>query len=95
MMMAFAPVSRAAVVINEFLANNGGSFRGEDLESPSWIEIYNSGPGVVNLGGWHLTDDALNPTKWAFPATNLPAVVLDKPQGVARRFYRAVTPAQL
>ena len=64
---------QAAVTINEFLANNGGGLRDEDLESPGWIELYNSGPGAVNLGGWRLTDDAGNLSKWTFPATNLPA----------------------
>ena len=61
------------VVINEFLANNGGGLRDEDLESPDWIELHNTGPAAVNLGGWHLTDNVGNPTKWTFPATNLPA----------------------
>lgn len=65
--------SQAAVVINEFLANNGGGLQDEDLQSPDWIELLNTGPSAVNLGGWYLTDDAANLTKWEFPATNLPA----------------------
>lgn len=76
LMLMLAVVDRdsgAAVVINEFLASNGGGLRDEDLESPDWIEIYNSGPGAVNLGGWRLTDDAGDFEKWTFPATNLPA----------------------
>lgn len=64
---------RAAVTINEFLPNNGGGLQDEDLQSPGWIELYNSGPGAVNLAGWRLTDDAGNLAKWTFPATNLPA----------------------
>jgi hypothetical protein len=68
-----AASSPAALTINEFLTSNGGGLRDEDLESPDWIEIYNSGPGAVNLGGWRLTDDAANLAKWTFPATNLPA----------------------
>ena len=71
--LASLPTTQAAIVINEFLTDNGGGLRDEDLESPSWIEIYNSGPGAVNLGGWRLTDDPGNLTKWTFPATNLPA----------------------
>src|SRR5262245_17816480 len=62
-----------AVIINEFLTENGGGLRDEDLESPDWIEIYNSGPFAVNLAGWRLTDDAGDLAKWTFPATNLPA----------------------
>jgi hypothetical protein len=65
--------SPAALIINEFLSSNGGGLRDEDLESPGWIELYNSGPGAVNLGGWRLTDDVANLAKWTFPATNLPA----------------------
>src|SRR6478736_4000363 len=65
--------SYGALTINEFLTSNGGGLRDEDLESPGWIEIYNSGPGAMNLSGWHLTDDAGNLSKWTFPATNVPA----------------------
>ena len=65
--------SYGALTISEFLTSNGGGLRDEDLESPDWIEIYNSGPGAVNLSGWRLTDDAGDLAKWTFPATNLPA----------------------
>jgi hypothetical protein len=64
---------RAAVVINEILADNGGGLQDEDLQNPGWVEIFNTGPTNVNLGGWHLTDDPANPAKWTFPATNVPA----------------------
>lgn len=68
-----ASPSRAGIVINEFLANNGGGLQDEDLQTPDWIELYNNGASAVSLSGWHLTDNASNPTKWTFPATNLPA----------------------
>ena len=73
LLLALASLSptQAAIVINEFLADNGGGLRDEDLESPGWVELYNSGPGAVNLGGWRLTDDAGDLSKWTFPATNL------------------------
>ena len=73
MLVLLAVPSPAALTINELVTDNGGGLRDEDLESPDWIEIYNSGPGAVNLGGWRLTDEVANPTKWTFPATNLPA----------------------
>lgn len=66
-------LGQGAVVINEVLANNGGGLRDEDLESPGWVELYNNGPGAVNLGGWRLTDEGGDLTKWTFPTTNLPA----------------------
>lgn len=64
--------SQATIAIDEFLAINDGLLQDEDSESPDWIELYNSGPTAVNLGGWHLTDEAGNLMKWTFPATNLP-----------------------
>ncbi len=70
-LLLFACTCPAAVTIREFMADNGGGLKDEDLQSPDWIEIYNSGPGTVNLGGWRLTDDAADLTKWTFPATNL------------------------
>ena len=38
-----------------------------------WIELFNPGPGSVNLLGWSLTDDAANPGLWTFPAVTLNA----------------------
>ena len=63
---------QSAVSITEFLAANDGGLQDEDQGSPDWIELFNNGPGAVNLGGWHLTDDPANLVKWTFPATNLP-----------------------
>ncbi len=37
-------------------------------EREPWLELYNSGPSVVDLAGLYLSDDYLNLTKWAFPA---------------------------
>lgn len=53
--------------INEFLAANTATVRDNDGDYSDWIELYNAGSGVVNLGGWHLTDNAGNLTKWRFP----------------------------
>ncbi len=36
--------------------------------SSDWIELYNAGPGPVDLGGWHLTDSAGDLSEWEFPA---------------------------
>jgi len=45
------------VVINELLANAAGSV-------PDWIELHNTGAEPVNVGGWFLSDDADEPTKY-------------------------------
>jgi hypothetical protein len=59
--------------ITEFVANNSGTLLDQDGDKSDWIEIYNTGPDAVSLGGWHLTDHADNLTLWTFPATNLAA----------------------
>jgi hypothetical protein len=72
-LMALGSTGHGGVSIAEFLAVNDGGLKDENVESPDWIELYNSGPGAVDLGGWHLTDDPANLAKWTIPATNLPA----------------------
>jgi hypothetical protein len=59
----------AKVMINEFLASNGGkTYRDEDGDSSDWIELYSTETVAVNLNGWFLTDDPAQLTKWRFPA---------------------------
>ncbi|MDG2124863.1 MAG: lamin tail domain-containing protein, partial [Verrucomicrobiales bacterium] len=60
-------------MITEFMAVNGGVARDEDGDSPDWVEIFNAGPGAVDLGGYSLTDDALDLSKWVFPSVVLGA----------------------
>ena len=66
-----ARLALSGVVINEFVASNGAAFVDEDGDSSDWIELYNSGSGTVNLGGWYLTDDAGVLMKWRLPSLNL------------------------
>ncbi len=55
--------------INEISADNdsGWSDPEEPTEYPDWIELYNSGPFPVSLGGMYLTDDLATPTKFRIP----------------------------
>jgi hypothetical protein len=63
----------AGVVINEVLANNA-SLEEPDGRKPDWVEIYNPSLSAVDLGDTSLTDDALQPRRWVFPAGSfLPA----------------------
>lgn len=55
------------VVINEFMASNGGSILDEDGDDSDWIELYNAGTEVINLAGYGLSDDATRPFRWVFP----------------------------
>jgi hypothetical protein len=57
-----------AVVISEFLADNENGIVDFQAEHTDWIELKNTGAEAVDLGGWYLTDNANNLTKWAFPA---------------------------
>lgn len=57
----------AAVRINEFLADNGGSSTTKAGNAEDWIELYNDSDSAVNLGSWYLTDSATKLKKWQFP----------------------------
>ena len=59
--------------ITEFMARNATTLADEDGDFSDWIEVTASSGGSVNLGGWYLTDDPTNLTKWAFPAETLAA----------------------
>src|SRR6185503_19839857 len=56
------------VVLSEIMAENDNGIHDEDGDTSDWIELYNAGSDIVNLNGWYLTDDVLNPTKWRIPA---------------------------
>ncbi len=81
----FTTLEVSELVINEFMAANDGGVSNNPNgwypianqvagSSDDWIEILNTGSSTLDLGGWHLSDDPADPTKWTFPAsTNLPA----------------------
>ena len=60
--------STGAPLITEFLASNQTGILDEDLTRQDWIEIHNPDASPVNLGGYHLTDDAALPARWTFPS---------------------------
>ena len=59
--------------ISEFLASNGSGIKDEDGESSDWIEILNASGSAGDLGGWYLTDDPNDLTKWQIPAVAIGA----------------------
>lgn len=66
--------AQSPVVINEFMASNSMTAADEFGEFNDWIELYNNSGSAVNLGGWILTDNPANLTKWDFPTnTMIPA----------------------
>ncbi|YCM42362.1 chitobiase/beta-hexosaminidase C-terminal domain-containing protein [Verrucomicrobiaceae bacterium 227] len=59
------------VVINEFMASNGGTLPDEDGDSSDWIELWNPENVAIEITGWFLSDDPLNLSKWTFPGHTL------------------------
>jgi hypothetical protein len=57
-----------AVVINEFMADNGGSVRDPQGDADDWIELYNPAAAAVNVSDWYLTDDLAQSRTWRIPS---------------------------
>ena len=65
------PDPSRGMVINEFLAKNDSINFDENGDYDDWIELYNAGTNLENVGGLFLTDDTTFPTKWMLPETNI------------------------
>jgi Lamin Tail Domain len=63
----------AQLVINEGSNKNYNAISDEDFEYPDWIEIHNAGATDIDLTGYTLSDNELEPGKWLMPSTVLPA----------------------
>jgi hypothetical protein len=61
------PVFSQNIIINEFMASNSTVIPDEDGDFSDWIELYNTGTETVNLAGWGLSDDLMQPYRWVFP----------------------------
>ena len=55
------------VFINEILARNDTTNTDESGEYDDWLELYNTGTESEDIGGFYLTDNADNLTKWIIP----------------------------
>ncbi|MFC2134453.1 CotH kinase family protein [Bacteroidota bacterium] len=60
-------IDTAAVVINEFLAQNDTYNTDDSDEYNDWLELYNPTSEDIFLSGMYLTDTPANLTKWQFP----------------------------
>ncbi|MHC4119794.1 MAG: chitobiase/beta-hexosaminidase C-terminal domain-containing protein, partial [Planctomycetota bacterium] len=67
------------LTINEVMASNRESVRDPQGQYDDWIEIYNSGPHRLNVGGMYLTDNLDDPTMWRIPTDN-PAATMIPPR---------------
>ena len=59
--------SGAALVINEFMADNDGYIKDQAGDFDDWIEIYNPRDYPIDMGRWYLTDDLAEPDAWRVP----------------------------
>lgn len=59
--------------ISEFVAANSDGLEDEDGDASDWVELHNNSTASINLGGWHLTDDATDLARWTFPDVVIPA----------------------
>jgi hypothetical protein len=73
--LAFQTPAFAQVVINEICPANADVRHDPDFFNFSpWVELFNSGTTNVNVGGYFLTDDATQTSKWVIPAgVSIPA----------------------
>ncbi|TVQ51218.1 MAG: hypothetical protein EA362_00680, partial [Saprospirales bacterium] len=69
--MSSIQLTAQGIVINEVMASNGITIADEDGDYEDWIELFNSGEEMVNLGGWGLSDDYDRPFRWVLPAVEL------------------------
>lgn len=60
--------ANAQFVINEISPSNLSQFQDNYGDYEDWIEIYNTSPVSLPIGGYHLSDDSLNTTKFMIPS---------------------------
>ena len=59
----------AQIKINEYSASNSGAAILDNTGNNSdWVELYNAGATTINLGGWNLSDNPANISKYTIPA---------------------------
>ena len=63
----------ADVVLNEFMARNVTVLTDNKQAYSDWIELHNTSPDPVDIGGWYLTDSPTNKTAWRIPSYTIPA----------------------
>src|ERR1041385_8012472 len=71
--LAGALPASADFVLTEFMAANSSSLADEDGVFSDWLEIHNPAGAPTSIGGWFLTDNPDDRTKWQFPETNIAA----------------------
>jgi len=71
--LAAPALAQTPIVVNEIMAANHSTLADPQGHYDDWIELHNTGPNPVDLGGMYLTDDPDNPTQWQIPAGTIVA----------------------
>src|SRR5262249_18036966 len=66
------PLDPDSLVLNEVLAWNVGGARDEEGKAEDWVAIHSRGSAEASLDGMYLSDDLVEPPRWALPAGALP-----------------------
>ncbi|MBI1841531.1 MAG: lamin tail domain-containing protein [Verrucomicrobia bacterium] len=66
------PIEEPQVRVNEMVATGIGGVPDENSAPQDWIELYNERPQWVDLGGYYLTDQHSDRTRWKIPSTLVP-----------------------
>ncbi len=66
-------INPADLVINEFMAFNTAGDTDGSGDYDDWIELYNNTDTDISTSGLYLSDDPLNPVKWAMPNVTVEA----------------------
>jgi len=59
--------TKSQVVVNEYSVSNLDNYIDNYDKFEDWIELYNAGNTIVEIGGYYLSDKNTNPTKWQIP----------------------------
>lgn len=66
-------VNAQQIYINEIMALNTTTIADQEGGYVDWIELYNATGSAINLQGYYLSDDAMEPLKWMFPNSTINA----------------------
>jgi len=61
-------ISFSQVIINEYSSSNLTGYLDNYNKAEDWIELYNTSSSSIDIGGYFLSDDGDNPTKWEIPS---------------------------
>ncbi len=73
--LVFSAIHSSAqnLIINEIVASSTNNPIDSYGDYSDWIEIHNPGNSIIDLEGYHLSDNPENPLKWSFPSVSIPS----------------------